>query len=304
MKYCLYHTLLAEDRDRIIEIENEPKYFLCDEKQRTELAVTIEGGDILVISPRHVLIGCSERTSVHGVRKLVEYLFAKDIVTIASVVNLPKKRGTMHLDTVVTPIRRDLWVVYPRLLGTEKGGTANGKIDLSDFGDKAEALLREEVECVQFQHKGGGHIHEESFGSMERLLEAISFQEFHEKNVGFVFCGAGVFPYTEREQWADACNLLALREGVVLGYDRNEMTKECFSDNGFEVTYAEELLGKIRKAWQEKQGEDDIKKLVTKEAGKDTLILLPSSELSRARGGSHCLSMPWIREPVDAAERE
>lgn len=30
----------------------------------------------------------------------------------------------------------------------------------------------------------------------------------------------------------------------------------------------------------------------------DTLFLIPSGELSRARGGSHCMSMPLLREQM------
>jgi len=30
----------------------------------------------------------------------------------------------------------------------------------------------------------------------------------------------------------------------------------------------------------------------------DTLILMPSAELSRARGGFHCMSMPLFRDKV------
>ena len=32
------------------------------------------------------------------------------------------------------------------------------------------------------------------------------------------------------------------------------------------------------------------------ESIENTLILLPSYELSRARGGSHCMSMPLLRD--------
>ena len=42
------------------------------------------------------------------------------------------------------------------------------------------------------------------------------------------------FPYDAREQWTDSCNLLAVKEGVVLGYDRNDKTVEAFKKKGFE----------------------------------------------------------------------
>ena len=31
----------------------------------------------------------------------------------------------------------------------------------------------------------------------------------------------------------------------------------------------------------------------------DTMILIPSAELSRARGGFHCMSMPLLRDEID-----
>ena len=40
------------------------------------------------------------------------------------------------------------------------------------------------------------------------------------------------------------------------------------------------------------------KKALTADNIKDTLILLPSGELSRARGGAHCMSMPLLRKDV------
>jgi arginine deiminase len=39
-------------------------------------------------------------------------------------------------------------------------------------------------------------------------------------------------------------------------------------------------------------GETDINSL------KNTLILMPSAELSRARGGFRCMSMPLLRDPI------
>ncbi len=83
-----------------------------------------------------------------------------------------------------------------------------------------------------------------------------------------------------------SCNLLALKEGVVLGYDRNDKTIEAFKDKGFDVIHAHELIEKLEK------GE------VTVEALEDTLVLMPSSELSRARGGFHCMSMPLLRDEL------
>ena len=84
-----------------------------------------------------------------------------------------------------------------------------------------------------------------------------------------------------------SCNLLALKEGVVLGYDRNDKTVEAFKENGFAVIDASDLLKKFE------SGE------MTAADIHDTLILMPSAELSRARGGFHCMSMTLLREEIE-----
>jgi arginine deiminase len=59
-----------------------------------------------------------------------------------------------------------------------------------------------------------------------------------EEKVKFIYSGNNKFPFDTREQWTDSCNLLALREGVVLGYDRNDKTVEAFRENGFTIIHA------------------------------------------------------------------
>jgi arginine deiminase len=102
-----------------------------------------------------------------------------------------------------------------------------------------------------------------------------------------ILCAGGVFPYSEREQWTDACNFLAIREGVVIGYDRNLKTEEEFRKRGLNVIKSGDLIGAVESG----QDADEI-------VQGDTLILLPSSELSRARGGTHCMSLPLLREDI------
>lgn len=72
----------------------------------------------------------------------------------------------------------------------------------------------------------------------------------------------------------------------MLGYDRNDKTVEAFRANGFHIVNADELIHQIEKG---KVDPDDIE---------DTMILIPSAELSRARGGFHCMSMPILRDDI------
>lgn len=95
-------------------------------------------------------------------------------------------------------------------------------------------------------------------------------------------CGGVDFVEQQREQWTDGANCLALAPGVITLYDRNLRTAEELSQRGFQIVRAEELLLGGRE-------------LDLDQAGR-TCILLPSHEISRARGGPHCLSHPLLRD--------
>jgi arginine deiminase len=78
-----------------------------------------------------------------------------------------------------------------------------------------------------------------------------------------------------------------LREGVIIGYDRNVETNESLRKRGFKLIKAKHFLSELENGAK-------LEDVITG----DTLILLPSAELSRARGGTHCMSMPLLREEI------
>ena len=75
----------------------------------------VEGGDILVIGRRALLVGMGERTTHQGVEALARRLFDAGVLDTLVAVELPKVRAYMHLDTVLTQVDHDAFVVYPGL---------------------------------------------------------------------------------------------------------------------------------------------------------------------------------------------
>jgi arginine deiminase len=151
------------------------------------------------------------------------------------------------------------------------------------WDELGQRVTHEDIVIKQF-YKEGDKILSRNFDNLEELLKYISEIDLKcTEPVNFVYSGNNEFPFGAREQWTDSCNLLVLKEGVALGYDRNDKTSEAFREYGFKTVHAVELVHQLEAG---KVKVEDIN---------DTIILLPSSELSRARGGSHCLSMPLQR---------
>ncbi|MET0831805.1 MAG: arginine deiminase [Acidimicrobiia bacterium] len=165
---------------------------------------SIEGGDVLVLSPDTVIVGLGQRTAPAAVEMLARRLFADGQVSRVIVVHLPHDRSVMHLDTVFTMVDIDKFNVFPGLLESVDVYTLNpapgGKIsvfhDQSLVGALTAALGRDDLVMIP---TGGDAI--------GRL----------------------------REQWDDGNNTLALAPGVVVAYERNQETNRRLADGGIEV---------------------------------------------------------------------
>ena len=94
-------------------------------------------------------------------------------------------------------------------------------------------------------------------------LEDILADALGLSSVKLIRCGGGDRVASEREQWNDGSNTLCIAPGKVVVYDRNYVTNAILRDNGIEV------------------------------------LEMPSSELSRGRGGPRCMSMPLRRAAVE-----
>lgn len=93
-------------------------------------------------------------------------------------------------------------------------------------------------------------------------LEDILKRHLDLDKVTLIKCGSNSVIDSAREQWNDGSNTLAIAPGEVIVYSRNYVTNEILQENGVK-TY-----------------------------------VMPSSELSRGRGGPRCMSMPLIREDL------
>jgi arginine deiminase len=282
-KYIFFHhPLFADYADNILEIPESHHHFL-NPKESGERKVTLEGGDVMVVSSDHLLIGVSERTSWEAAHQAIKLLFEKKVVKKVSVLKIPKKRDYMHIDTVFTQVKRNVWVMLGNF-----SKKAVKRLDDDSIERALETTSRkdEKITIIQFNRKDIEN--PVTFDNLEDLLVDISKNDLGCKEpVKMIYSGNNEFPYDAREQWTDSCNLLALREGVVLGYDRNDKTIEAFKKAGFKAVHVAELLDQFE------NGTTSPDKI------KDTVILMPSAELSRARGGFHCMSMPLLRDPID-----
>ncbi len=278
-KYIFFnHPLFSSYTDKIIEIEENEEHFLLPEED-AERVDTLEGGDVMMVAPNHVLIGVSERTTADAAKQTVEKLFAKNVVEKVSIVRIPHKRDYMHIDTVFTQIKKNVWVILRSLIPVDKSNKA-----WEDFN--VTTNRKDDVVIRQFTRTENG-MESRPIDNLETLLSEVSILDLKcTEPVQFVYSGNDQFPFGEREQWTDSCNLLVLQDGVGIAYDRNDKTNDAFVEKGFTIIPAKELLQRLD------NGEikaDDIK---------DTIILLPSAELSRARGGSHCMSLPLKRRNI------
>jgi arginine deiminase len=205
------------------------------------------------------------------------------------VVNIPAERAYMHIDTIFTMVKRDTWVVYAPF--TKDAITlSKEEIDFRRMLDDEMETPEEQVYVTQFireKKADGFKVKMKEFDFLDDLLKEVSTQDFGCESVKIIPNGEAKFPFTEREQWTDSCNFLAIREGVIIGYDRNVYTNRTLQQRGFKLIKAEDFNAKM-------EAGANIEEIITG----DTLITLPSSELSRARGGTHCMSMPLLREEI------
>ena len=195
---------------------------------------SIEGGDVLNLNEHVLAIGISQRTSAEAIDIVAKNMFNDENCKIDTILafKIPECRAFMHLDTVFTQIDVDKFTYHPGIMDT-----------LEVFEITKDDENFEDVKVIKKE------------GSLENILE-----EYLGIDITLIPCAGGDKIASEREQWNDGTNTLAIAPGVVVVYNRNNITNGVLREHGIKV------------------------------------IEMNSAELSRGRGGPRCMSMPLERE--------
>ena len=219
----------------------------------------VEGGDVLV--PRHdvLMVGLSERTNRYGVDCLARRLLRRCDET-----------GFRHLIVVEIPSRRS----YMHL------DTVFTFID----HDKCLAYLPviapggSEAGDVYSVDLSQGTISYTLRDDVPKALKTVGME------IELIPCGGSQSLIDQqREQWTDGANAFALAPGVITFYRRNRRTADELAGRGFRILQGEDVV----------EGREEIL------GHGPTAVVLDDNELSRARGGPRCMTMPLLRDALE-----
>ena len=168
---------------------------------------SLEGGDILVLSPQVLAVGISQRTQEDSIDALAETVLSRS-KTFKKVLafNIPKTRSFMHLDTVFTMVDYDKFTVHPNIL-------KEITVFVMELDEGCKMSIRQE----------------------DGRLEDILKEHLELDAVKLIPCGQGSEIDAAREQWSDGSNTLAIAPGEVVVYSRNYVTNRSLEEAGVRI---------------------------------------------------------------------
>ena len=180
----------------------------------------IEGGDVHIVRNDVLMIGCGLRTSMAGVKYLLEQMKGSMKHPLHILVQeLPTHRDSfIHLDMLFTLLGPEHCMAYKPLLESPEYRTLHILYD---------------------SKKGVSSWYEEN------LVEALHGLEI---GVEPIYCAGGDnLRNAMREQYHSGANFFAFAPHKVLGYDRNPKTIEALNKAGFAVLSASDVAtGKLK----------------------------------------------------------
>ena len=189
-------------------LQHHPEYAGTPFYYTPDSPYSLEGGDVMNLSESVLAVGISQRTMSEAIEQLARNVFRRPESKIRTILamSIPSKRAFMHLDTVMTQVDVDKFVVHPAILPT---------------------LRIFEVT----QGKGG----ELTARQLDMDLAHALAHYLHLDQVTLILCGGQDQIAAQREQWNDGSNTLCIRPGVVIAYDRNYITNEILESYGITV---------------------------------------------------------------------
>ncbi len=198
-----YHTMFREAEFNFwLPLLNEEE---CRFNTETFGRASIEGGDIMPIGNKTLLVGYSERTTGQMIEQLAARLFAAGAVERIIVAHMTRDRAHMHLDTVFTMLDHDAVTIYPAVVENIRAYSMRP-------GDNER----------QF------HITPE-----KSFLDAVA-DAMQVKKLRVIATGGDEYQQA-REQWDDGNNTVAIEPGVVIAYRKNTYTNRAMRRAGIRV---------------------------------------------------------------------